>query len=1107
MLGGSPGGRRRRLINGVVGTISGGANAAENYYTAVPSSSSSRGISMRKRRDKSTSRDVRKQSRGVSSSSAAASPSTATPTPMEFHPVDPSADHRYRIAVARDGSMITAIPIRDNDGQQSQYDYHPINQQHQQQTRSQPRASPMMYSDLRAFSINGGSAATRDSPTSIGGKSTWSKQSLLEARGKQRSKMKSTRPSKANDKVNGTTSNSPPQSVKARNKLKSALPFAGSNKQQGAKGVPSTQPNQLQQRASAITIANNSGDPRLFKVRWDLSEEVNGLPQSQSKQRDDESFSSFPILSPTHKFEEADGAEKVHSNSSNDTKVQTAAITPTTPPAKLTSSFETMLHQRMVEIQTQQKELAQSITKKKLIERTLITAIDENLERNRLKFNALDDELKVIQWHLKLNEEKEKGSVDKAIVPTEKTAYNANDSESVGDPSIAFMDSVAEIESVSAGQGSGVMVTRLDPPARPSPPRGDGSEGAPHPSYHREKHDPDGPRISAVLRGKTDLGRIKKAVATGSVKEDGSSGSRERSIQQSAKPMKPQPIRPLPAKQPPLHHNSPRHQQLQQNQHPRQNNTINPQLSRRRSSSFLPHQKGVKKNVHFNLPSDTASTEIKIVRDSPSDDAYSFDNQGTVDFDRSPPRKSPLQSSQLIQTANADEDSWQGEHYNVDTYDEQTGNIISAEHYDAYQWRDKEHHLVTTEHYSNENHHHVQHRQPASPFSNHNNRGVSSGSVETDPDLNFMHSVAAVVIQTAVRRFLAEVAAVERLYAVQVIQTVICSWMARKTNPHFTTKHGYCDDRYDPVIPYNNSCNEPQQSRRVMFEDEYTQSYHFAATELQRCYRGWHAREYIQVDQYAASTIQRAFRGWWAREALEVDRYCAVEIQRVIRGYLCRMSYIYDLYCIIVAQSVARRYIAFYTSAVRLANVLYIQAIYRGYRVRSELARYVRNGQEVAATLIQAQWRSYDSQMNFVNTLADILIVQSVARRWLTIRRAKKLKQRATSSSRYSKQSYPATIQKNAIQKNSSVSRAINNLKKTTASQIGYNQTSKTAAPLWQQHKLKPVAQAEYPTRKTVQYPEEFDAFSENSAKDEWYDGNRSETSDMLKNWKGRSSK
>ena len=65
-----------------------------------------------------------------------------------------------------------------------------------------------------------------------------------------------------------------------------------------------------------------------------------------------------------------------------------------------------ILHSGRFEIQAKQKELAHNITKKDVIKGTLITAIDGNLERHRKEMQELDEELKEIQWHLKLDSEK-----------------------------------------------------------------------------------------------------------------------------------------------------------------------------------------------------------------------------------------------------------------------------------------------------------------------------------------------------------------------------------------------------------------------------------------------------------------------------------------------------------------------------------------------------------------------------------------------------------------------------------------------------------------------------------------------------------------------------
>ena len=86
-------------------------------------------------------------------------------------------------------------------------------------------------------------------------------------------------------------------------------------------------------------------------------------------------------------------------------------------------------------------------------------------------------------------------------------------------------------------------------------------------------------------------------------------------------------------------------------------------------------------------------------------------------------------------------------------------------------------HDITRDHHRS--HHNDSEVGPSSPLNqqdtfNGNRGGVSSDSVTTDPDLAFINAVAAVVIQTAVRRFLAELALEERRFAVNVIQSAVC---------------------------------------------------------------------------------------------------------------------------------------------------------------------------------------------------------------------------------------------------------------------------------------------------------------------------------------------
>ena len=1236
--------------------------------------------------------------------------------PIGFRQVDSTMadhDHRYRIAVAKDGSMITAVPIRKEEQHHLQQFDSPTYQS-RNNIDDDPRSSPILYSDARAFSThttflksdNTNNNAiphinniNRDSSPSTQSTSTiWSKQGLLDARGKQRHKMKLMRPSsgakKGGNGGGGGGAILPDVRYTARDQLKRAkglLHFTtggigggvtatknhhNSNNKNNRNNI-NTHYEESRDRmkkhgknntapandvSPPLSHPSSSNDPtynssRQPTIRWDLDQTSSStalasattaaaaavattFPRSMKHAKhnnDDESISSFPILGAFSAFdefnredddknndaqeeddeggndidekEEQKGSQQqqsmiapnlpvesspstkttnIHANDATLKQIQQSPqqspqsqpnnATATTTTSTTKTSFETLLQQRIIEIQSQQMTLAQSISKKQSIERTLITAIDQNLEKNRKEWLALDEELKVIQWHLDLNAEKadhdddnmqqqhhqqrqhpqqpqhqqqqqqqqqqallqnnRSGSVqtpsperdqESALLIQNnnsemKDPSPAYDMDSIGDPSLTMMDSLTFDDSTVAAMmpkfktknssrgstkggkrhpgGGAVKVTGLDPPARPSPPHTKEILDHRHPLYLRERKEPDGPRISAVLRGDEHLGFIRGGVGAavssaaggtnvGSNMENHVPLDATRNHKFGPSPMKHPQVKPLPIR-------------------PLNSSTLRPPLSFRGQK-----QQRLKKFVHFNLPSDNESAELKFDSNNSNSSPAEFVNR---------PITRPLPR---VASKDGDEDisSWQGEHYDVDVYDEHTGDLITNEHYDTYQWRDKEHHVLTTEHYSRENHHNSyprisndgtvnQNQMSFQNFSNHNgNRGVSSDSVETNPDLGFMYSVAAVVIQTAVRRFLAEIAAVERIYAVQVIQTAICNWMARKRNPYYGavaphSAHGY----YEPFRVHDT--RPQQQTKHVMFEDDYSQIYYFAATEIQRCFRGWWVRDGLEVDHFAATTIQSIFRGWWTRESLETDAYCATQIQRIMRGYLGRMSYIYDLYSIILVQSVARRYMAFYTSAVRLANIIYIQAIYRGYTVRLELMRYVLNGQEVAATVIQAQWRSYDGQMNYVNTLADILIVQSVARRWLTL---KKMKARKNKKSRQKIQYKNPQPSNSYSHSNSSMpgwkqewqqrrmkvkkSKPMNNI------EFHKDQDNYSTPPNWQQHKTNETRSEDSFTNRR-QPIEGLGIFSEDSVDGEgWYDGNKSETSDMLRSWKGRSSK
>ena len=1140
MVGSPGGGRRTRRLLSKLGV----APKNPEHYTAVLSSST---------------RDIRKTRRSAQ--------------PSGFRPIE-SHDNGYRIDVSNDRSMIQVVPIEG--------DHYPGSGEFKspQRNRLQPRVSPVVYSEPRSS----------PSITSATG--------LLDARDSQRRKMKSRLPPPPRTKTSrpqknaqsGGQSRNPVSN--ARNKLKKALHLETGDGEQ-------------RQRSRQISDRPANSN----RVRWDMS---SGGHSSQTMPAGADFSTSFPILS-SHRF-----------GSFSEEKKETEQI----------NSYEDLLKQRVHDIQERQKQIMHSIAEKDTIKGTLVTAIDGNLERNRKQISALDEELKEIEWHLSLDAKKEQtrqslrlspqpmngnsrsdsADVEARQRPQSQTpaqqsnrvpmvkndtevqhhsrvpspAYDMESVTSVGDPSITVdTDSVAAVFRSKHKAEERVLVTGLDPPsvgsARRSP------MTVPRYFEHRATNkakEPAAPRISAVVRGEEAmrygtvvLNQLNEELRLDPVKE---SPNRGHEMQQDRAPSSSQRV----SLRPP-----PRHPW------------------RRRSRNAPPQTNSTRqahdRSIHF------SDSEELVFESQSSVDTRRNNNDNEIMNAMMPPR--------------GDSSSWQEEHFDVDKFDSETGSLLSSEHRDVYRYSDRDQHLAVTAHYSREAHHHRQRLQSRMPtFSSEANRkqavvrngGVSSDSVETDQDLSFIRAVAAVVIQTAARRYLAELEADDRRYAVQVIQSAIWNWMYPIGNGYFDAEYDeFSGDRYDEYGNYYNEDERrfvdrdsargatyiqdseydatggrharqaPQQhyrsiyyapddtsqrsNKRVTFVDDYDDLDEFASTEIQRVFRGWWARDTIEVNHYAATTIQRVFRGFWLRDSLEVDRYCATEIQRVVRGWLQRRSYIYDLYCIIVVQSVSRRYLAFYESAVRLANILYIQAIYRGYRVRSdlrqygvdfcihhhssssklsqhapqpsarrlvphhsstryqnvpqpiarrpapqrilyseeevlasailiqaifrgfrvrdELYRFVRNGQDIAATIIQTCWRRYDAEMNFINHLADVLIVQSIARRWLV---RKKLERKGI-----------------VLVVATGVAPPSQNLPSHLGYTKRFNQKKNSSThDEWKQHRLKVLERSASLNSRTTRSPlEGFENFDKDSlASDEWYCENKSQASDLLQSWKSR---
>lgn len=141
--------------------------------------------------------------------------------------------------------------------------------------------------------------------------------------------------------------------------------------------------------------------------------------------------------------------------------------------------------------------------------------------------------------------------------------------------------------------------------------------------------------------------------------------------------------------------------------------------------------------------------------------------------------------------------------------------------------------------------------------------------------------------------------------------------------------------------------------------------------------RRWIAERDLEIAIWSATQIQASFRGWLARDSLADNHYCATQIQRVARGYLATMHVFEDLYSITIVQSVVRMHLAVNCAVDRLSSIIAIQSWWRGIQTRELVEKM-----DCSAVAIQTQWRRYTAQMSYQFDIIDIIIVQSVVRRW-----------------------------------------------------------------------------------------------------------------------------
>jgi IQ calmodulin-binding motif len=161
----------------------------------------------------------------------------------------------------------------------------------------------------------------------------------------------------------------------------------------------------------------------------------------------------------------------------------------------------------------------------------------------------------------------------------------------------------------------------------------------------------------------------------------------------------------------------------------------------------------------------------------------------------------------------------------------------------------------------------------------------------------------------------------------------------------------------------------------------------WAIIEVQSYFRRWRCEAFLIAHTAAATKIKATFRGWKSRDVIDEKQYCASEIQRIVRGYLAACKVYDDLYRVVVIQSGVRGMIDRRKAFEKLQCVIVIQACCRRFQSKLLVEKY-----HESATAIQSRFRSYSAQLHYQFDVVDIIIFQSLARRWMAHRTLRQMK-------------------------------------------------------------------------------------------------------------------
>jgi len=137
--------------------------------------------------------------------------------------------------------------------------------------------------------------------------------------------------------------------------------------------------------------------------------------------------------------------------------------------------------------------------------------------------------------------------------------------------------------------------------------------------------------------------------------------------------------------------------------------------------------------------------------------------------------------------------------------------------------------------------------------------------------------------------------------------------------------------------------------------------------------------------------FQSVARMYIAQRTSEKRMVNIIRVQSIARRWLCSRNYIRDVefrsYCVTRVQSAYRGYSAFMKYINMMSKVILVQSVWRMSNARKKYKEIIEDKRQYSATKIQAVWRRHVASENYIFTMSDVIICQSIARRKLAMKR------------------------------------------------------------------------------------------------------------------------